>query len=223
MTERSGTVFVAEDSDDEDLGMWSGRFSAHWEAHDGSQPWFVEGPQGVPLDEAIAWGRSQADVVLVLLGPYDVRYSAGTRHPVVDGEQLPVWPESATVERRRRAGMEHLDIAADEPVRWTVRLARQLPAEGFEQHVRRVADALAADDSVAELRVDDGRQPFEAGFRFSVLARSHAEAFDRVLAVEERTSDAAPSAIDGVTLRDDRTSYVPMGWDPVADIRPADR
>lgn len=221
VAQKDGTVFIGEDFDDEDPWVWPGRFSAHWEADDGSE--FVQGPKGVSLDEAIAWGRSRGDVVLVRPGDSDVYYSAGTSHPTDDSDDLPVWPERATVQRRRHPGMEHLDISADQPLRWMVRLPRQLPAEGFREHARRVADALAAYDAVSEVRIEGGTRPFEAVFRFSVLARSHAEALERVLAVDQRTSDAAPLAVDGVTLREGGAVYVETGWNPYDDIRPADR
>lgn len=221
VVQRVGTVFVGEDFDDVDPLVWSGRFSAHWEAEDGRE--FVDGPQGVSLDEAIAWGRSRADVVLVRLGDSEVHHSAGTRQPRGDGEELPVWPESATVQRRRRPGMEHLDISADEPLRWIVRLPRHLPAEGFGEHARCVAGALAADEVVSEVRFEEGTRPFEAVFRFSVLARSHAEALQRVLGVERRTSDAAPRALDGVALGEGYSGYFAWSWNPYDAIRPADR
>jgi hypothetical protein len=58
---------------------------------------------------------------------------------------------------------------------------------------------------------------------FSVLARSHAEALQRVLALDQRTSDAAPRAVDGVALREGQTDYFETVWNPDDDIRPADR
>jgi len=215
VTQRDGTVFITEDADDDPI-MWSGRFSAHWESQ--NPPRHVQGPQGVSVNEAIAWGRGRADVVLVRVSESNVPYSAGACLPA--GTQPPAWSQSATVGRRRRQGMEHLDVEADSPLRWTVRLPRQLPADGFDEHSRRVADALAACGAVSNVRVERGSRAFEAVFRFSVLARTHSEALEIALDADTRTSDAAPLAVDGVALPQDYTGYVSTGWNPYDAIRP---
>ena len=62
---RSGVVFVGEDFDDADVHMCTGHWSAHWESDDGQR--FSQGPEGVSAQEAIAWGRERADVVVDLL------------------------------------------------------------------------------------------------------------------------------------------------------------
>jgi hypothetical protein len=206
-----GVVFIAEEFDD-DFHMRSGLFHAHWESDDGGR--FVNGPRGVPVGEAIAWGRAHADVVLVLVDDDPDHLSAGVRHP---GEGLATWPEGRTVQRRREPGMEHLDIEADQPIRWEARLARALPAEGFDDHVRRVRDALAAQSPVHELRVEGGDRPFDAVFRFTVLARTHAEAMALVVDADWRTRCAAPSAVEGRVLE---TGAVVDEWSPYHDIRP---
>lgn len=110
-----GTSFVMEDWDDD--GRPSGRFAAHWESDDGED--HREGPEGVPVDEALAWAREQASAVSVRTGEDD-EYSAGA-------EDLPDvprrWPEGGlTFAPRPRA------------TRWEV--AARIPAHG----------ALAADD-----------------------------------------------------------------------------
>jgi hypothetical protein len=46
---------------------WTGLFSAHWESSDRPTQ-FAAGPDRVSVNEAIAWGRSKADVVMVRLG-----------------------------------------------------------------------------------------------------------------------------------------------------------
>ncbi len=121
---RSGTVHIGEDFDLEDFSMWSGRWSAYWEARAGnSSP--REGPQGVSASEAIAWGRAQADVVLIRPGDSIQHYSAGHRHP--EGEDLPVWPEGKELERRRDPHHAYLDRPADSPpILWRVRYSFSL-------------------------------------------------------------------------------------------------
>jgi hypothetical protein len=94
-----GTVYITEEPDPDDPRLWSGRFSAHWEAR--VEPGYVDGPTGVSVDEAIAWGRGHADVVLIRLGGSEVHYSAGTTQPEPH-EEFPVWPTGTTVRQRRR-------------------------------------------------------------------------------------------------------------------------
>jgi hypothetical protein len=67
---KAGIVYVVECVDPDDQEMWSGRWSAHWQASRGSRPTegFREGPCGVSAAEAIAWGRDNADVVIVRPG-----------------------------------------------------------------------------------------------------------------------------------------------------------
>jgi protein-S-isoprenylcysteine O-methyltransferase Ste14 len=111
---RGGTVFIAEEMamwpdvdvadlvrrgvdlrtlEPGDIECFTGRFFAHWQSDDHQQ--YRNGPEAVSVDEAIAWGRSQADVVLVRVGNGDLGgdehgyFSAGTRHPEPD---IPPWP-----------------------------------------------------------------------------------------------------------------------------------
>lgn len=93
---KPGRVFIGEDFDDQGLGeMWPGRWSAHWESDDG-QSW-TQGPQGVSAQDAIAWGREQADIVLIRPGDTDVHYSAGS---LVEPD-CPLWPDGQELPRRR--------------------------------------------------------------------------------------------------------------------------
>jgi hypothetical protein len=123
---KPGIVFIAEDLDNwpdvdvadlvrrgvdlrtfspGDLLCWTGRFAAHWEP-DGAQE-FREGPEDVTVEEAIAWGRAQADVVQVRVGDGDLGgdkdgyFSAGVRHPF---PRVPVWPEGLKVTARPYQG-----------------------------------------------------------------------------------------------------------------------
>jgi hypothetical protein len=175
-----GTVFIAEDIGDAPYEL-TGRFTAHWEASEGNE--HRDGPQGVPVEEAIAWGRAQSDTVLVRRGVEDIFYSAGTGQT-----SLPVWPEGTRVERRRWPGMEHLDLVADEPIPWEVRLPRRVPAADAEHDQSRLLDALTRDPDVSEVRgeIERGADWTAVVLRFVVRARSHDEAMRLVLAIEKR-------------------------------------
>jgi hypothetical protein len=100
-----------------DFVCFTGRFDAHWESDDGRK--FRPGPDKGSVEEAIKWGRSQADVVWLRVGNGDLGgdedgyFSAGTRHPDPD---TPVWPdEGIKVEARPyegpwRAGVDWFEI-----------------------------------------------------------------------------------------------------------------
>jgi hypothetical protein len=123
---RSGKVFIAEDLhnwpdvdvgdlvrrgvdfrtlDPGDVLCWTGRFHALWQSDDDQR--FREGPDDVSIEEAIAWGRSQADVVWVRVGDGDLGgddegyFSAGIRHPE---PEIPRWPEGLEVTARPYPG-----------------------------------------------------------------------------------------------------------------------
>jgi hypothetical protein len=218
-----GTVFIAEDFADEPY-LLTGRFSAHWEAAEGRE--HRAGPEGVPVEEAIAWGRAQADVVLVLLGDEDFHYSAGARQPPPVGEDdadLPVWPENKRVHRRRLPGMEHLDVVADEPIAWRVRLPRRVSAADADRDSQRLREAVARDDDVSELRceLERGDDRVDAVLRFTVFARTHGEALRLALDIERRSMEQVPYPVE--ELRGDSGGIVvdATGWDPFDDIRPA--
>src|SRR5688572_10217584 len=82
---RRGKVFIAEGFEP-------------WPHHDAlvhDHQTFREGPEDVSVEEAIAWGQSQADVVWVRVGYGDLGgdegyFSAGIRHP---DPATPIWPE----------------------------------------------------------------------------------------------------------------------------------
>ena len=107
--EKPGIVFIGEDVEFDDQSppqLWfTGRFAAHWESEDGQD--FRNGPEGVTADEAIAWGREQAEVVQIRVGDGELGgadfgyFSAGRRQPPDD--DLPVWPGSMTIPRRLTA------------------------------------------------------------------------------------------------------------------------
>jgi hypothetical protein len=88
-----------------DVMCFTGRFDAHWESDDHQQ--FKDGPESVSVEDAIAWGRSRADVVWVRVGNGDLGgdedgyFSAGTHHPE---PEIPIWPEGMTVTARPYTG-----------------------------------------------------------------------------------------------------------------------
>lgn len=222
-TELPGTVFIAEDIAPDDIYLLTGRFSAHWEASEG--PEHRDGPEGVTVEEAIAWGRTQADVVLLRLGDDDFHYSAGTRQPPPvegDDEHFPVWPDGKRVARRRLPGMEHLDIVADEPIAWQVRFPRRVSARQAERDAERLLDAVAHDPDVSEPRceVERGSDRADAVMRFTVLARTHQRAMRLVLDIEQRSMEQVPYPVE--ELGGDPEGWVmdSTGWNPMDDIRP---
>jgi hypothetical protein len=128
------TVFIAELEDPADSFMLTGLFYGHLERDDDLADQF----EGLPADEAIAWGRERAGVVLVRTGESDY-YSAGAENP--DG--LPEWPPpDVRLERRRARGFEALDNTEDDaPALWDVRVeaetARLFRTKPFRDAVRR--------------------------------------------------------------------------------------
>ena len=83
----SGIVYIAEDSELQDAFRFSGLFSAHREDDDSEAG--TDGTQGVPLEDAIAWGRGMADIVLVRIAEDEEFYSAGPIDPDVPTQPYP--------------------------------------------------------------------------------------------------------------------------------------
>jgi hypothetical protein len=102
----SRIAFVGERSDEEDVFRWSGLFDVHWETLEGTG--YGRGPEGVPVEEAIAWAREHAVFVNVRVGDGDPWYSAGERHLSElgdeDGDEELVWPAEGLVIRPRPDG-----------------------------------------------------------------------------------------------------------------------
>jgi hypothetical protein len=98
---RDGLVYIAEDVDFDDKGcglVLTARFSAHWESLPDGEQW-EQGPEGVPVEDAIEWGRAQADRVIIRVGVGNEQYSAGRSHS--RDRNLPQWPASGVSLLRR--------------------------------------------------------------------------------------------------------------------------
>jgi hypothetical protein len=147
--------------------MLPGRFSGYLDR--GDRP--VEEFQDRSAEEAIAWGRERAAVVLIRTGESDY-YSAGEHNP----EQLPTWPPPGLSLRRRRvAGFEALDNTEDDPpVVWNVRVQADLPgavdARPFHERVR-TSPAVQNVQAPAP-----GYPPVSAAFLVQAATRDQAEA-----------------------------------------------
>lgn len=127
------TVYIAEIEDFDDWSILTGRFTAHVESDDD----LYEEIEEVSADEAIAWGRERAAVVLIRTGESDY-YSAGAENP----HDLPEWPPpDLHLGRRRMKGFEAMDNGKDDaPVLWDVRVSadmrRLARSKPFRQAVR---------------------------------------------------------------------------------------
>jgi hypothetical protein len=88
-----------------DLICHTGTFTAVWESDPPGR--YCDGPDRVPIDEAIAWARAHADVVIVRVGNGDFggdnegHFSAGAR---LAEHQMPVWPDGMKVAARPYGG-----------------------------------------------------------------------------------------------------------------------
>jgi hypothetical protein len=87
-----GVVFISDDPFPLRQGRPPG-VQCHWEGERDGQPVLLEQfPAGGPVEEAIAWGRERAPLVLVRLGGARC-FSAGIEDP--SDQELPRWPPSA--------------------------------------------------------------------------------------------------------------------------------
>jgi hypothetical protein len=154
----AGQAFVTETFDLEDNGRMSGLFAAHWESEDDSSGRWIEGPEDVPLEVALAWARGRSDAILVQVGGGQAFYSAGTTDLTCDGgdedDPVPVllWPEDG-LEVAARPVETPLD-GREQIVLWRVHVGRLKP------HVwKPVATALLASPLV--VRIEEPTDPNE--------------------------------------------------------------
>jgi hypothetical protein len=151
MDERDGRIaFVGELPDADDSFRLAGVFGVHWESLDGNE--HAEGPEGVPVEEAIAWGRRHARFVSVRLGDSGTFYSAGEGNiddlgsdaDDPDDEPALPWPADGMIVRPRPIGAP-LDGSVQE-VDWSIEST--------------AANVPAGDDGLARVRARlerDGR------------------------------------------------------------------
>jgi hypothetical protein len=212
---REGTVFIAEELATGEPYLFTGRFSAHWQS--GRDTSHRDGPELVSIEEALAWGREQADRVLIRL--VDSEYYSAGRERVRD---LEPWPEGSMIEPRREPGFEHLDLVADEPVPWQVRLPRWISRKRTEADVERIRTALATDPAVSHVSIEVERgERVDAIARFVVQARSHPDALQTAIEVDGRLGERVPYPIDELPDSAGGAFVMYTGWNPYDDIRPA--
>jgi hypothetical protein len=171
MDVKAGRVFVGEVYGDE-AHIWSGRWCAHWESDDGKG--WRQGPEGVSAADAIAWGRDEADVVLIRPGDSDILYSAGARDPETLPEDrqssFPRWPVGRDLPRRREKGREYLDRSPEAPpILWRICGGADLVVS--ERFLSQYTASLRSDDAVVDVPVP-ARVREGSGFDYEFTVRA---------------------------------------------------
>jgi hypothetical protein len=153
---------------------------------------------------AVAWGRARADRVLIRVGDAPEYRSAGTT-PV---EGLEPW-RGIEPGRRRSRGYEHLDLVADEPIAWTVRIDARTEVDG-----QRLAEAARAamPPGVHAAPVVARRADGRAQVQFIVHARSQTEA--------QALAHDIHSALAGCRRTANAVAYFETSLDPCDGVRP---
>jgi hypothetical protein len=120
-----------------------------------------------------------------------------------------------------RDGPEHLDLVADEPVPWQVRLPRWISRKRTEADVEQIRTALETDPAVSHVSIEVERgERVEAIVRFVLRARSHPDALRAASAVDDRLGERVPFPIDELPDSAGGAFVVYTGWNPYDDIRP---
>ncbi len=184
---RLATVLIGEDFDREEFSIWSGRWSAHWESQAGDGL-TREGPQGVSASEAIAWGCSQADVVLIKPGDSSTYYSAGK----IPEEEFPIWPRHKELPRRRDAGRAYLDRPADsQPIAWRVGYSFTLAIADLSQFAQHYRLSLERDEAIEAVTGAAEIEGTAIKGVFTVRASTSAEAREKAAEATTRAREAA--------------------------------
>jgi hypothetical protein len=193
---RPGTVYVAETPDDEDIGRVTGRFDAHWESEDDGSAW-TQGPRGATLQEAVAWGRRQADVVLVTIGG-EYEFSAGATNP--EPERYPALDPSLSLAPRPTGTPFDGSVQTGT---WMLSLSVR-STTGLRSDVERVADALVARAVLADAeRSDEGDAIMITGTASApglvpAFKRTHQQSMDTL--IELMGPEALKSVVFGLAL-----------------------
>lgn len=184
-----GYVLVTEMIDADDAGRFSGLFAAQWESDDETRSRM--GPQDVSLDDAIAWGREQSDVVLVQVGGgEDGYYSAGKR----SNDGTPLLPRYLKVAARPRGAP--LD-GSEQVVPWVAMVdlvADPSTAQQLVNHLRRDTRIETVDQSAHGIKVS-----LEIGLR-ATGTRAASRAVWRALDAALSRSDL-PVALADLSIR----------------------
>ncbi len=200
---RNRTAWVGERFEIEDAGRLTGLFDVHWEALDGEE--LGDGPQGVAVDEAVAWGREHASFVSVRLGGSDTFYSAGELDlndlPASDEEDdepyLP-WPAEGMVVRSRPMGAPP-DGSVQE-VDWRIHATGTVSPD--PEDLARLRALLEADARLRDVELTSSREGVRMrcvirarGTHPAVLQTDHIfhEALIRVFPEHDSTGDSAGS------------------------------
>jgi len=150
--------------------MLTGRFYGHFERDDR----LIEEFDDLSAEEAIAWGRERAEVVLIRMGDSDY-YSAGQSNP--DPEEYEPWPPTdLRIERRRPSGFEALDnTEEDAPVWWDCRVS--IESSVAEVDPRRLHTVVRECSSAREVQTPAPGYPrASAAFLVEAPTREQAEA-----------------------------------------------
>jgi hypothetical protein len=201
-------VYIAELEDFEGSSILTGRFRAHVESEDDG---LGEEIEDVSADEAIAWGRERADVVLIRTGDSDY-YSAGAENPDLD--DLPEWPPAdLRLERRRARGFEAMDNHEDDPpVLWDVRVSAEVSKLSRAKPFR---DALRDHPATRDVRAPARGYP-RASASFLVEASTYGQA----QAVAHELFEHALQALDPRSLKRRSRRLSVIGGSEVYPHRP---
>ena len=188
---KRGTSFVGENFEEDEGGRAAATFDVHWEAGDGEES--KHGPTAASIEEAIAWGREQASVVIVLLLD-DTMYSAGDLPAQGEEGPLSPWPDDGLVIRPRPIDSP-LDGSVQE-VSWP--FTGRLRQAGITEEVRQAIEAqVRADDRVDSFELIPRRQAIrkrEWEVRLALTARGTTTA---ILAADALISRAVAEALPG--------------------------
>ena len=167
----------------------------------------LRGPQRVPVDQAIAWGRDHAGIVWVRAGDSRHYFSAGKHVP--PGDEVVPWPQDGmSLSRRRDPAMRYLDrTPVDPPIRWAVTLRPGLAGAppGFAE--RSCAHVIRTTAAVDRGNGGVGEVVFE------LKGTTHEEVEQAARAIAREAMRAAGAAQHG-----DRPAF---GWTMSVQIEPA--